>query len=103
MTNQKRIEIIVDENIPRYQVEIFIVDHDYKPKIAQLKDGFIEWQDVSDGLDTKPTMTINRDIWKAMKEALIDNHERDKNVVESELKATKYHLEDLRTLVFKKK
>jgi len=95
-------EVIVNENIGMWNVSVWLVNKSYKPSIAHIKGSSIEMTEIKEGeADPEPTLVLNRDIWKALKASMTENHERDKHVVESELSATKYHLEDLRKLVFK--
>ncbi len=103
INDNHKLEVIVVDDVPMFAVKIYLIDKRYKPMVGRLKDGFLEWDELKEGEETQATMRINRDVWKAMKESMIDNHERDKSVVESELKATNRHLEDMRTLVFRKK
>ena len=93
-------EVIVNDRIPSWEIEIYLIKKGYKPQLAHIKDGFIRLVDIKRGeLDPHPTLRVNRDVWQALKMALIDKQEREKSTVESELIATKYHLEDMRKLL----
>jgi len=50
-------------------------------------------------LDPPPTMRINRNIWDGLRQAINGVEETpQKQSVDAELKATKYHLEDMRKI-----
>jgi hypothetical protein len=81
------------------KVEIYLIDKDYKPSLAHYKNGQIELTEIIEGLEQEPTFTLPVSLWEAMKYQMIDNKVREKNEVEAELGATKYHLEDMRKLL----
>lgn len=64
------------------------------------------FQPYNETADTKPTMSLNRYITKPFLQAMADALDKigvratGKPVLENELTATKYHLEDMRKLVF---
>lgn len=67
------------------------------------KDGYLKMKETNEGSQTPPTMRINGRAWGGLIRALRGvTPQVDIKEVDAELKATKYHLEDLRTLVFKK-
>ena len=72
---------------------------------SAIKDGRLELTEVEGGLDNPlPLMEIPSQIWEAFAEATQETVEPIKQeIVDAELKATKYHLEDFRSLIFKKK
>ena len=96
-------EVIEQEQVGQWTVKVYLVLRDGpKPQIAHIKNGFFEMQEIKDedeGVDIKPTLHINLDAWKTLKLAMVENKVREKNEVEAELGATKYHLEDLRKLL----
>lgn len=65
------------------------------------KDGHMNGEEVKEfDPDRKPTMTMPRWVWDGFAQAISGVKETpDKQAVDSELKATKYHLEDVRKLV----
>lgn len=65
------------------------------------KDGYLELKEVKEGLELQnPTLRINRRIWEGLAQALRGiTPQVDKKEVDAELKATKYHLEDMRKLM----
>lgn len=68
------------------------------------KDGLIETKQIKEGAgaESKPLFTLNYFAWQSVLQAMGDiEPDIKKEVIDSELKATKYHLEDLRKLVFK--
>ncbi len=68
--------------------------------------GFLETHLVENGTrEENPTMRLNSEAWEGFAEAIrgVLPPAIDKKEVDAELKATKYHLEDMRNLVFKKK
>lgn len=73
---------------------------------SSIKDGKMELREIKEGQDPedKPLLQVSREVWQALSDTLrevIPNIE--KNEVDAELKATKYHLEDMRKLIFKSK
>lgn len=73
--------------------------------IGRIVKNRLEWEkQETEGSTTEPepTMTISRYVWELLKHSIVGTNERDKHTVEAELGATKYHLEDMRKLVFKK-
>lgn len=73
--------------------------HD-KTFVANIKDGVIEMTEIKEGqTPEKPLLVINGQAWEAISEALSDALPPiKKEIVDAELKATKYHLEDMRKL-----
>lgn len=65
------------------------------------KDGRMKGEEVKEGeIDRKPTMTMPNYVWDGFKKAMSGIEQTpERQAVELELKATKYHLEDLRKLV----
>lgn len=86
-------------------VQVWIANrHDLKTDIYHFNEnGQMVASELREGAnDPEPTMVINQLIWRGIKQAFQGIEETpDKVAVDSELKATKYHLEDLRKLVFK--
>lgn len=67
------------------------------------KDGFIEMKEHPEGsAKDRPLMVLGRYAWQAMADCFSQVVPETKiEVVDAELKATKYHLEDMRALVFR--
>lgn len=64
--------------------------------------GNITEKEIPEGsVDPEPSLVMPQLMWSIFKSQLIDDKVRDKQEVEAELKATTYHLEDMRKLVFK--
>lgn len=93
-------EVIVQDLVGTMRSDIWLIMRDgVKPSIAQIKDGQIKLEELKEGeSEVKPTLSIHYDAWQAIKKAMIDDKVREKSEVEAELKATKYHLEDMRKL-----
>lgn len=73
----------------------------YNATIA--KDGYLQLDEQKEGAVPPPLMKLPTPVWKQ----LIDAVNKvvppiEKEIVDAELKATRYHLEDMRTLVFKR-
>jgi hypothetical protein len=94
-------EVIEQEQIGNWTVKVYLVLKDGpRPQVAHIKDGFLEMTEIKEGeMEVKPTFDINMDAWRTLKGAMTDKKVREKNEVEAELGATKYHLEDLRKLL----
>ncbi len=67
------------------------------------KDGFIEMNEIPEGMaDVRPSMVLSRHTWLAMADCFSQGVPETKiEVVDAEIKAMKYHLEDMRALVFR--
>src|SRR3989304_3893135 len=77
-----------------------------KFSIATVKEGgYLELKEFKEGeIKIPPTMRINGRVWDGLAEALRRGISQiDKKVVDVELSATQYHLEDMRKLVFEDK
>lgn len=71
-------------------------------QLASIVKGQIRLKEIKDdGIEHPPTLELNYDLWRRLKEVMVNTKVREKSEVEAELGATKYHLEDLRKLVFK--
>ena len=94
-------EVIVQENIGMWMVDVYLIQRGtLRPAIAHIKNNELELTELKEGqVQAEPTLTLNRDAWNALKSAMVDKQEREKSTVESELTATKYHLEDMRKLL----
>lgn len=96
-------EVIVQDNIGGWNARIWLINKGYKPSIGYIKEGVLELQEIIGGKEMEPSLILNQDLWRALKKTMTENYERDKSTVEAELGATKYHLEDMRKLVFRTK
>jgi hypothetical protein len=73
----------------------------YQGKVGE--HGNLVLEEISEGTETTPALRINRMAWMGLVQALKGvMPDLDKKEVDAELKATKYHLEDMRKLAFKK-
>lgn len=96
-------EIIEQEDVGGWSTKVWLIRKDTpRVEVAHItKDGFLEMQELKrDGIQPTPTLDINRDAWLALKSAMTDKKIEDVKETTTELKATKYHLEDMRKLVF---
>lgn len=94
------MEIKIVEQPWLMSVSVYIFEKGYKPSIAHYKDGRLEMSELVEGeIDPEPTLKLPYEVWDCLKHQLIDNKVRDKNEVEAELGATRYHLEDMRKLL----
>lgn len=101
MIDNDKYSIHIQEFVGGYSTKIWIFEKSEKPRIASIdKNGLIKWITIQDEhADFPPTISLNYDLWKVLKRSMLEDKERDKSTVESELNATKYHLEDMRKLV----
>ena len=87
------------------RVKIWLAEliHDKTYVASVNKDGVIEMTEVKEGAaPEKPLLIVNGNAWEAITQALSDALPPVKQeVVDAELKATKYHLEDMRKLALK--
>lgn len=66
-------------------------------------EGRMSLKEIKEMDSPEPTMKINGYIWDGIKQAINGVEETpDKKALDAELTSTKYHLEDMRSLVFKK-
>ena len=102
MNNDWKIKI--NENFGGMMVLVFIYrENGSEIEIAYFEqDGTMSIKKYSP-IEENPTFKIPIYVWESLKESLVTKHERDKSTVEAELGATKFHLEDMRKLVFKGK
>lgn len=64
------------------------------------KNGRMEISKLKEGLEPEATMKINSFIWDGIRQAINGVEETpQKQALDAELKATKYHLEDMREIV----
>lgn len=75
-----------------------------KPQIANInKDGFLLLTDIKEDGTEKPFMRVPMQVWQLLVDAITDSTPpTKKEVVEAQLESVKYHLEDMRKLVFEK-
>jgi hypothetical protein len=95
-------EIIEQENIGGWNVRVWLIRKDTpRVEVAHInKDGMIEMSELKEGSsETSPTLNLNRDAWLALKEAMTDKKVEEVQETTSELRATRYHLEDMRKLL----
>ena len=74
-------------------------------QLASVKDNILEFKTIKEGVTpASPTIQIPLSIMQKLIDAFSEAQPPTKQIeVDAELKATKYHLEDLRKLVFKGK
>jgi hypothetical protein len=97
----KDYEVVIRDQLAFLKVDIYIIDRgNSKLSIAKIEDGQLVFVEYENGaFDPPPTLSMPAGFWDVFKAKIIDKKVRDKNEVEAELKATKFHLEDLRTLL----
>lgn len=83
-----------------YELWIGKVDNNGKFYSSSVQsDGYLELKETKEGEVHNPTLRINGRAWDGLAEALRGvTPQVDKKEVDAELKATKYHLEDMRKL-----
>ena len=87
-------------------VEVWFAHRGNKIEICYFDDrGRMLFKELKEGaIDPPPTMRINRSIWEGIVKSINGFQEiPEKQSVDAELKATKYHLEDMRSLMKLKK
>lgn len=88
-------------------VDIFVLRafSDKKAQLATVKEGNLEFTDIKEGQEwPQPTLRIPETLLQKIVDAFAKEVPPTKKAeLDAELKATKYHLEDLRSLVFKNK
>lgn len=100
-------EVYVKENPVTANCEVYIIDTSNGKRFV-VKPMELIWTEVEGGKEYEPTLAIPhyiaRELFKAMKAAFTGAGIKtdDENMIKAELKATKYHLQDMRKLVFRK-
>ena len=88
------------------RVKIWIIDKGQGyggPHIGHVVDGRLEFAEFEEGEELKPTFVFPGPFWNILALAIGEYEPPiEKDVAEADLKATKYHLEDMRRLVFKR-
>lgn len=104
MFQDKNWEVIERESIGAYAVDVYLIYRDSKVSIAHVEDGLLVLSEIKgDGNEEKPTFHMPLDAWRALKSVMVDKKVKDIKEIDAELTATKYHLEDMRKIVFKDK
>lgn len=96
-------EMVIQDQPWNWAVAVYLVNRGSEGVfVGRIVKSRLTWEKIKEGSEypEEPTLLFNRDVWQVMKESMTENHERDKHTVEAELGATKYHLEDMRKLVF---
>lgn len=96
------IKVFIYETPWRMSKSIFIVKSELGKKYSLINN---EWVEIKEGLDSpQPTLSLEDDLFQQMIDALSETVKPTVQAeTDAELKATKYHLEDMRTLVFNSK
>ena len=98
--NNEIWEIKVIEQPWNLTVKIYLIQKGNRAYLAHIRKGFLELEEIKQGhTEPEATMVLPSDVWNLIKETMVDNKVREKNEVEAELGATKYHLEDMRKLL----
>ncbi len=100
--NEFKIEVVRRPGYDLYEIYLF-KRHPGGVENATIKDGEIKFSFVKeDSNKAKPLMTISGLFWADFVRAVAEDLPNiSKKEVDAELKATKYHLEDMRKIVFK--
>ena len=102
-------QIVVNPRPGSFEMEIWLISVESgKAKAANVnKDGYLELKDVKDGVslaDNVPFMRVPYPVWELIVNAITEvTLPLKKEVLDAELTATKFHLEDMRQLVFSNK
>ena len=101
MINRGNWEVIEQEQVGQWTVKVWLVLRDgVRRSVAHIVKGQLIMTEIKEGeAEVEPTLNINLDAWRTLKNAMVEKKVREKNEVEAELEATKYHLEDLRKLL----
>ena len=94
-------EVVVRDHPGSWNVNVYLLNYGRDRYIGRIVENILEWVEIKDGDEPEPTFVINADVWKSIEHHFTADHERDKHMVEAELNATKYHLEDMRKLALK--
>ena len=95
-------EIIEREAVGSFTVKIYLIYRDSIISLAHIENSRVVLTEIKDGKEEQlPTFDMPLDAWRALKSAMIDKKVKDIKEVDAELIATKYHLEDMRKIVFK--
>jgi len=88
------------------RVKIWIIDKGRgygRPHIGHVVDGEFEFTEFEEEEELGPTFNFPTQFWNMLALAIGEYEPPiEKDVAEADLKATKYHLEDMRRLVFKR-
>ena len=102
----ENIEVHISERPDLFDaIDIYIVQHNGKDVfLAEMEGELLKFKPLKEGVSPrKATLQIPKSIVQKLIDAFAKAQPPTKQAeVDAELKATKYHLEDLRTLVFKK-
>ena len=102
-------QIVVNPRPGSFEIEVWIISVESgKAKVANInKDGYLELKEVKDGMpaeDNIPFMRVPYPVWELIVNAIAEKTPPlKKEVLDAELSATKFHLEDMRKLVFEDK
>ena len=99
-------QIVVNPRPGSFEIEVWLINIEGgKAKIANVdKNGYLQLNEVIDGYPTEgntPFMRVPNPVWELIVNAITDTTPPlKKEVLDAELMATKYHLADMRRLVF---
>ena len=101
-------QIVVNPRPGSFEIEVWLINVESgKARIANvMKDGSLEFREIKDGdpLGNAPFLRVPQNVWELIVNAISEvTPPLKKEVVDAELTATKFHLEDMRKLVFKGK
>ena len=98
--------VFVQPNPAGWSVRVYIIQRQGTDSfLAEMHSGHFVMVKIKEGeRNPTPTMEVRQDVWQLIVDALANTTTPTKQgAVDTELKATKYHLEDMRSLVLKKK
>lgn len=100
-------QIVVNPRPGSFEIEVWLINIESgKAKVANVnKDGYLELKEVKDETNPGPPfMRVPHPVWELIVNAIAEKTPPlKKEVVDAELSATKFHLEDMRKLVFEAK
>ena len=103
-------QIVVNPRPGSFEIEVWLLNIEGgKARIANVdKDGYLKLREIKDGeeasKDNIPFMRVPYPVWELIVNAITDTTPPlKKEILDAELTATKYHLGDMRRLVFEDK
>lgn len=99
--------VIVQQAPSAFAVRLYILKVEHgKVYIGKIKDNHLEMEEIKEGAEGFNDFAFEcpRPVWDTLAMCITGTVENiDKKEIDAQLKATQYHLEDMRKLVFNKK
>lgn len=102
-------QIVVNPRPGSFEIEVWLINIEGgKARIANVdKNGYLQLKEIKDAYSTEdniPFMRVSHPVWELIVNAIAQvTPPLKKEVLDAELSATKFHLSDMRKLVFKDK